>query len=455
MQFKNLGKTQIFWAAVAGGYFLFIFLLSYLYPLTGDEFQTRDYSLYTYFCSYLRATPRIGALVSVGILAMGRWSFLMLNPFVQSAIVFLTFNILFLRGPDFKTLKDMPAFILICLLSIFAVTQPDQTLFWIGGACNYSWLMAGFLFFMLILRRHLADKPLFKDSSPARILMFFFGIFIGMTNENLAPMAPVILILFAALCIYSKKKLPQWFWWMSAGVIIGLALLFTAPAHYKKVEQYVYVSAMAKTSLFKKAFHHLDYMNDFALRTLLLPVITGFILLLCSYDNFRKILNIESFLYALFFWAASLVMAAVLFVLMGAPARVYYPAAFFGILGFMFALKAITEIYKIDFYKYICLAAVIVVIFVIVPFTAPYINLHAQAAQRQKMLDKALAAGGKTPIYLPCYKIIKGPSDNLTIAFVDGVIHSRSISRYYSRLILPADKPAAAILNQACLAPVI
>lgn len=50
------------------------------------------------------------------------------------------------------------AVLLIAVLSVFAVAQPDNTLFWIGGACNYSWSFLPFLWITAWLRLEYKSK---------------------------------------------------------------------------------------------------------------------------------------------------------------------------------------------------------------------------------------------------------------------------------------------------------
>ena len=138
---KNFkAKPLAIWGLFFFTYVLFIFILSYLYPYGADEYILRRQTLWgaleQYFFSYGVENARIGLIANNIILYLGKWSFLILNPIVQTIWILSFFALVYLRLPDFKKLSDFPAVLLIALLSVFAVAQPDNTLFWIGGACN-------------------------------------------------------------------------------------------------------------------------------------------------------------------------------------------------------------------------------------------------------------------------------------------------------------------------------
>ncbi|MDR0645654.1 MAG: DUF6056 family protein [Elusimicrobiota bacterium] len=425
---KNLKALNV-WILISVLYAAFIFLFSFLYPIGGDEIFPPNYYLSSYFYSYLTVTPRVGGLLALFILSLGRWSFLILNPLVLTAQAFLIFNVIFNRRMDFKTFKDLPAFILILIFCVFAVAQPDQTLFWISGAINYSWLMTAFLFFLLILRKTYGGGELFKDSFAVRVIMFFFGIFIGMTNENLAPMAFVICALFGSIFFLQKRKLPQWFWWFAAGTVIGLALLFSAPAHHNKLNLSIR-SGFVSLSLKVKLSNHLEYLDNFIKFNLFLPIITFLCLFFTGYDNPKTACKNEDFLLALFFWATAFATAFVLFAVPLPPQRAFYACSVFSILAFIFAFKYAGEIYKINFYKYFMTAALAAVIFIITPFAYPYFNLYAQSVKRERLIKQAKMSGAAF-VYAPAYYVLKGPTDNFTMNFFDAAMTERTISRYY------------------------
>ncbi|MDR1684095.1 MAG: DUF6056 family protein, partial [Elusimicrobiota bacterium] len=211
----------------------FIMLLSFLYPLSGDEYFPAAFNLQNIFYSYLTVTPRIGTLLSNITLFTGRWFFVALNPLAQLALAGAVFRVVFVRRPDFSDDKDLPVFVLICFLCVFAAAAPDQTIFWVSGACNYSWLMLAFMWFLFLLRKTYALGV--KDTPVLRVGGVFFGFFIGMINENIGPLAPVICILFWFLYLLKRRRPPAWFWGFCAGLVCGLAALFISPAYTQRI----------------------------------------------------------------------------------------------------------------------------------------------------------------------------------------------------------------------------
>ena len=130
--------SLLIWSFTAFLFVAFIAWLCYLYPLGADE-----YSLYPrhaldiiqgFFLACLTNSPRIGIIPARIVLFISDYAFAVINPLVQLALALLSFYAVFLRLPNFKTLKDYPAFLLILILNTFAVAQPDNNIFWIGGA---------------------------------------------------------------------------------------------------------------------------------------------------------------------------------------------------------------------------------------------------------------------------------------------------------------------------------
>ena len=382
------------------------------------------YNLAGYFYSYLTITPRIGALLSAAVMNLGYYFFYAANSLVFLSIIFLTFNIVFSRGPDFKTFKDMPAFLLIALLSVFAVSSPDQVYFWISGSLNYSWLMATFLFFIFILRRDYAQKPLFKDGLWARAGALLGGVFLGMINENLAPIALGACFCYAALCMRRGKKLPGWFWRMFLGIATGLVFLFIAPAHSNKLARIIY-SETVNAGIGDKFLYHINHVHYFITVNFFLPVFVFLGFIFAMADRFKTVIKDEDFLLSAFFFGCALASAWALFFVPVPAARTFYPPCMLMIISFLFMCKSAQKLWRFDFIKFACLAVLLWCLAVLPAFAVPYFNLHAQAAQRDTLVKKAIERGDET-VYLPFFYVLKGPTRNLTIMFFDGIIYAKT-----------------------------
>lgn len=430
-------KTYLAWSAAIAGYLLFILIFSALRPYGMDEFRNNYSSVKDIFAGFLSAymteNTRIGALVNNVLLYWGKWSFLVLNPLVQLLIVFQLYGLIFLRLPDFKTLKDFLPFALIILASVFASAQPDNTIFWMNGACSYSWLMPCFLLLLILLRLHLEKNLILPNKLWIKAGIFAAAFFTGMSNENNAPMAFCIFILFGLYCLYKKIKPPFWYYWALAGIAAGLAALFGAPGLYKRLDYWVFED-FRQSSMLKKMFMHASKMNDFFKISFFIPIINILGLVLCAADGDKPapVLKNKNFLYSFFFWGVSFTLA---FVLFNAPAislRVFYSASLLALVAFIFFIEYLREVYKFKLYKYIFAASLALVVTALPRFTVPYINLYQQNIAREAQIKHAKQQG-KTFIYCQKFTVMKGPTENLEIEYYDylNLLAIKQVQKYY------------------------
>lgn len=430
-------KSYIIWGATILGYLAFILIFCVLRPYGMDEFRNNYDSvkdiLKGFLSAYMTENTRIGALINNIVLYVGKWSFCILNPLVQLLIVFQLYALVFLRLPDFKTLKDFFPFAFIMLASVFAAAQPDNTIFWMNGACSYSWMMPCFLLLLILLRLHAEKGLILPNNIWVKAGIFAAAFFTGMSNENNAPMALAVFILFGLYCIYKKVKPPFWYYWALVGITAGLAALFGSPGLYKRLDYWAFED-FRHSSIFKKMFMHASKMNDFFKLSLFIPVINILGLALCAADGDKPapVLKNKNFLYSAFFWAVSFTLA---FVLFNAPAislRVFYSASLFAVVAFIFFIEYVQQAYGFKLYKYIFAAAFALVVIALPRFAVPYINLYQQNAAREAQI-KAAKEQGKNYIYCQKFTVIKGPTENLEIEYYDylNLLAIKQVQKYY------------------------
>lgn len=447
---KEIRKYYLIWGAVIGAYLLFIFFFSYIRPYGMDEFRinydgVKDI-IRGFLSAYTTENTRIGVLINNILLYLGKWSFLALNPFVQILIVFEVYGLIFLRLPAFKTLKDLPTFAFILLASVFLCAQPDNSIFWMNGACSYSWLLPCFLLFAILFRLT-AEKGLkLPNKAYLNLALFATGYIAGMSNENNAPMTLIFFLLFGAYCLYKKIKPPVWFWFSFVGVILGLIALFGAPGLHQRLQYWAFED-FRKASIFTKMFMHLSRMNDFIVLTLFIPLINiaGLILCVADKDKPAPIIKNKNFMYSLFFWGVSFTLA---FVLFNAPAislRVFYSASIFAVIAFIFFIEYILQVYRINLYKYILGATAAFVIIVLPAFTVPYINLYSQNQARLRDIKHAKERGASY-IYAQKFTVLKGPTENLQIEYYDylNAIAIKQAQIYYGIELKTTEQKTAA-----------
>ncbi len=420
---KNINKTYFIWALPVCLYAIFMFTFSFLRPYGLDEFKYLPYSIKgifdNYLIGYFNENSRIGLLINDALLYAGRPWFLGLNTLLQTLIPFGLYYMVFLRLPEFKILKDFYTFGFIALCCIFAVAQPDNTLLWIGGACNYSWVFLAFVIYIIFLRLHAEKKYILPPSYTINIISFFGGILLGMSNENNAPMALCLSILFVAYCLFRRIKIPTWFYYTGAGIICGLIFLFSAPGPYKRLDYWVFAD-FKQSGILKKIFIHLSRMNDFVAITLFMPILSALALVLSAADKDKPapVIKNKYFIYAVLFWSVSFTLAFVLFNAPSPSLRVFYSASLFMLAAFVFTLEFLKQAYGLNFYKYLFIAMLLYAIYVTPCFTVPYVNLYRQNAERETKIAQAKKEG-KTILYAQKFFVLKGINENLQIEYYD------------------------------------
>lgn len=433
-KYKN---NYILWGALCAAYCAFIFIFSYLYPYGGDEYALRASTfgdaIAIFLTSYLVRNPRIGLLFNNLILWAGKWLFLILNPLVQLALVFAIFFLIYLRLPDFKSRRDFYPLALIMLMSVFCAAVPDNTLFWIGGACNYSWMFLVFVLFLCLLR-FAAEKGInFKINFPFKLLMFFGGIIAGMSSENNSPM---LLILFCAFWLYARYKkiqISSWFYLALAGIICGLILLFGAPGSYYRLKT-LPLEYIKNAGFLQKIFWHLPRLNSFFTDTLFILPVTSLGLCFALAENRRNVFKNKDYVLSLLFLCVSLALASVLFAVPLLLNRVFYSASLTAVIAFIFMIKYLADKNNANYFKPLFLLAFCAAVAIMPLFGIPYLDLHHKDAQRLRHIEAAKQAG-QTTVFLTPLSPLKGPTENLSINYYDFVY----LNNYDKNLVFGLD----------------
>jgi len=434
---KEQNKNYFLWAALIAAYAAFIFIFTWLWPYGMDEIRYMPQSFgdvfNSYLFGYLNENSRIGLLINDFFLYLGKPAFIFCNTIIQTLIPIALYYLVFLRLPDFKTRKDFFAFVFTTFCCIFAVAEPDNTLFWIGGACNYSWVFLAFLVFMIFLRLHIEGKKILSPGKLINSAALLGGIILGMSNENNGPMAFGICLLFFIYCLWKKMKIPSWSYFVCAGIILGLTALFCAPGPYKRLNYWAFEN-FRHASASDKMFMHLSRMNDFAALCLLMPVLTPLGLFICAIDSDKPapVLKNKNFIYSLLLWGINFTLAFVLFNAPSTAMRVFYSASLFAAAAFIFFVEYIKEIYGIRLYKYLCAAAAVFVLFTLPRFSIPYINLYRQNSARNAQIEQAKKENKKV-FYAQKFYVLEGPTKNLSIEYYDYInpLSLKKAEQYY------------------------
>lgn len=408
------------WLFVFTAFLVFIGLMSYWYPVTLDEYfrWNTPFKWEMIKDAYLHIVPRISVLFSIPIFALGKWSFVLLNPLVQFINCLCIFYIVFVRLPDTRELKDMPYFLIILCMNMFFVCRPSEVMFWLSGAINYSWTICFFLIMLCFLRQIYAHKFIFSDIWLIKICFFILGFIVGMSNEALAPVALGFVVCFGLFYNFKGIKTPRTLSFLIFGLAVGCLVFFAAPAHYNKM-LLDGISNISSASLTDKLFFHLSHFNDLFIAQFFLPVVIGIFLFIAFIDIRNINLKSDNFWCSVIFLIFGFCTAFILFMAPQPPLRAYYPASISFVISFLFLMRYYIDVYKFDFSKLLCLCLITESLCLMPRFVYPHYYLHKQEKERNLILMQQQNAAVKP------YIVLKGPTHNLSIGLTDP---ARSIS---------------------------
>lgn len=433
MASKNINSTasKLIWAVSIVFFLCFCAALCLLYPLGADEYSYYPHHaediLQGFLFSYLTNSPRIGIIPARILLYLPDGAFALINPLLQFAVSGLCFYAVFLKWPDFKSLKDYPAFLLILILNVFAVAQPDNNLFWIGGASNYVWPFLLFLPLLIMIRIYsMSGKEIFPRFKYSPLCLFLLAFMLGMSGETLGPVSLILVLLSAAYAKITGKDIPSFIKIAAAGIAAGLAVFFSAPGLYFRLdmEQYDYFKQLPIASKFLNHIPHA--LKACAANFFLFPITLA--ILICHYlkqKDFKPLLFPAVMLFLALAAACALALAPI------KNLRPFYPATLMTIIAFAYTLT-LTKI-PLRFITYVFLIFAII----ITPlFAAPFVALHKQETLRQAIIGQALKSK-RSEVFLNYFMVPKGPYDNLSIYFYDEPV---SVRNKYGITTQPADK---------------
>lgn len=343
----------------------YVGLLTFLRPLTMDDFFYANAAssggfagiFKFYFKHYISWGPRIGTLFDMLFLAAGKGLFVFINVIVQVLLIFCMHYTVTGKKINPSEKKDVFLFMILAFLLLFNATG-GQTLFWISGVSNYSFPALILFTIIVFLRALINNKNIIGNGVFVCVFVCILGFIIGMSNENVAPIA---LISFSALFVYMKIKknnIPKWFYFLLAGTFAGTICLFAAPGSYKRMN---YVNDFSMTDIFSKLrlqesandflnaslFHKIKFIplriGKFLVLSAGLPVvITVFLFIAVLKNNAENKLN-KNIYPAAVFLLASFVMVCLLCFAPKPSIRAYFVPLLTLFVSFAFVLVYITD----------------------------------------------------------------------------------------------------------------
>ena len=160
-------------------------------------------------------------------LLQGKIFFDFINPL---AVIFLVMEIYWISNKGIISLEFKPSRLIYIFFILFTLSPAFPAIYlWLTASCNYLWTTIILLAFILPYVSRFFDS----DSNHSTVVMFFFGILAGWTNEN--TVCWFILVIAAIIYKHRKNKLEAWIISGFIGLCIGYALLMFAPGNVERL----------------------------------------------------------------------------------------------------------------------------------------------------------------------------------------------------------------------------
>ena len=245
------------------------------------------------------------------------------NTFVFAALVILLFKI----GTGLP-LREMKKSYLLMILAGIYFCAPSQiiTMIWTTGACNYLWMSALELLFLLPFAETYHRKKFLTPNSS-----FLIAFLAGWSIEPGAAVTIFVTFMFI-LHFYKEKNLQLWMKFSFVFLLIGFAILILAPGNFHRSEL-----INATTNLRANFFD--GFLPVFLREAILfVPIIFYFVKAKTSPEVTKFILT---------FAAASVLSLLVMMCSPIFPERAGFPSTIFLLVASLAALKEILPLVKV------------------------------------------------------------------------------------------------------------
>ena len=314
---KNKKNTITYYAIIMAVVFGLIFLWNCLTGYTGDDY------MYHYFFEGKMPSATPEPLIKLSELPGSLWNHYLLwngrivtHTFVQffmmyhkivfnicNSVVFLLTGIVLMfhirKNPKNWSPQMM---VLIYTAMFFFFPHFGLSVLWLAGACNYLWMCALLLLFLLFYRSY---KGQMEKQSVLRTIsrttgMFLLGVLSGCSNENSGGAIILLAVFFVGYWMWKKWKIPAWGVSGIIGAISGLLFLLAAPSSTNRIGSGLFESGV----LLKR----LREFCGFSVRYLLILCI---LLLIVSIKYYEE-KNLEGFIVPILYCLAGTASVVVL-----------------------------------------------------------------------------------------------------------------------------------------------
>ncbi|MBE8953541.1 MAG: hypothetical protein SR1Q7_10420 [Quinella sp. 1Q7] len=252
-----------------------------------------------------------------------------------------------------------------------------QTSLWMTGACNYLWMGAVQLAFLLPFSLTYWRKNFWTNESIGMILlMAILGLAAGWSNESGGAM--IIFLTFLALIYFrSQGRLEQWMIVGFAMALVGYALMILAPGN---VHRFQIDSDLTEETLFSAQMFIDNFENG--LREIIFSDVPLFLPIIAYFMRGRKTPETSRFILA--FAAAAVLLPCLLMFAPEFPARAAFTSPIFSLIASVVALEQT----RIHLPSKIFSAALILWLATTIYAVGVDWSVHSQMAARYEYVDE-------------------------------------------------------------------
>ncbi len=388
-------KKRMIFIGVVGISFIAILIYNYLTPLMSDDLLF-DKSLYQSvgdifrqeYHQYLTWNGRSVLQTILKVFSiLPKWVF---N--ISNSICFVYTSLLIYWNINGRKKYDIFLYALIQLLLWNFSVDFDQTVLWLGGACNYLWGVMIILSFITLFRHMLAKQDRGEKLSAKMLLALLAVAFLaGWGNENTSGGAILIVLLFTGFYFGKKKKIEKWMVGGVASAMVGFTFLLLAPGNrargaiVKEAEAYDGLAA-----LISRGLKVLKAMDEYLLIYMVVICLLG------AYFYVAK-RKLKEFGEVFIFTFASVATAAVLVFTPEPMARAYYGANIYMLIA---ALNMVWRLEETDKPWYALriggiLAGTLAFSFIYIEEGANLTRILREVKERESYIEEQTARGNR------------------------------------------------------------
>lgn len=217
---------------------IYICVISFCYPLQGDDFffasQYRDQGFFNWLKEvYFNWTLRLGEIFNILQFSIGKTLFNLLNPFIQFFLALSLFSFAHGRKINFRDPADCITLALLFTMSAVLLARPRDTVYWMTGANVYAFGLALWFGFWGYIMRMLKQDSCCTQKP---VLCFIWGLLAAMALENSAMCGAGIGFFLFEYTRLIHKKISGAVKSGLLGYALGLILFLSQPGRWQRLQ---------------------------------------------------------------------------------------------------------------------------------------------------------------------------------------------------------------------------